>query len=245
MILLRNQRGDAFIFALIMVAAAGIIFLGTQVVQDSVQSRLNLFRIRSQMTLMEQRIRQALLQPQAYEGCQASAQGSRGCALNMAFLHNFARFPAIGLPCSVTKSSSCGFTVKNWDLNLSRAEVKVALEFSGGEQIRSSLITVQVPEEILQSQIFNCPTLDPTKPVFMGIEPKTGRILCRALTQCGVGEYMTGVTADQAATICRSIPRSIVSCGQDKLISKFAWKGTSFDSSCADRLDPFSYFGGP
>lgn len=241
---LSNQRGDAFILSLVVLAVSGLIFLASQGTHISSTERVQLYRIRSQMNILEQNLRFALAQPQAYQGCQSTAGGSRGCTLNSSFLKAFEDFKGVGLPCEDSSGKQCGFKIRNWSLNQSKLEVKVDLEFVGSSQLHKSSIVVQIPEEIMQAQVFSCPALSPTTPVFSGIDPNTGQIKCRSIPRCVSGEYMTGIDRNRVDALCSKIPTDTVACGPGQMISSFKWKGTSFASTCKDRLDPFSHFGG-
>lgn len=247
---IHNQRGDAFILALVLMAVSGFVFLAAEGLMRSTTERIQLYKVRSQMNLLERKIRLALNQPQAYQGCQTSTNGSNGCTLNMTYLKSFEKIPLIGGCPSPAKAAggkaagaTCGFEIKNLKLNTVNKQVTLQISFQGDFHLQAANIQVEIPDELLQSETFYCPLVDPTKPVFLGFEAHSGKLNCRDLPQCGSGSYMTGVNKNKGDVLCRPIPSQKVQCAGTQMLSSFKWEGNNVTHTCVDRLDPFAYFG--
>ncbi|MNJ96848.1 hypothetical protein D3C87_145820 [compost metagenome] len=232
--LLMNERGDTFIMALVLLAAAGALFVGAQSVSESSLDRLNTYKARAQMNILEQRVRMAVNQPMAFVNCD-SKDGIGTCDLDLTYLNAYSSNTGIGSE----------FKPKDWNLDRATRVVTVTLEYTGPYKIKNTNIAIKVPDELLQSQIFNCPAIDPNKPIFQGLDSATGGIICRELTRCLPGEYLNGMNKETGRSECLTIPSEPRGCAAHQMLSEWKWVGNDFKHNCKDRLDPFTYFGGP
>lgn len=239
---LSNSRGDAFIMALILIGILGFVFTGVQVLQDSSKKRVQNLKVRTWLTSTELRVRQALMQPEAYLGCTSSATGaSTGCTLNTAFLKGYEFVPQQGGSCN---GSQCGVRVSNWAFNNTTREVTSTISFEGAIDAKDTTLRMKVPEEILQAASFFCPSLNPATPIFKGVDSQTGRVICAPIVQCPTGSYMTGVRSDTLNSICSNFPTGSATCAVTEHIASFSWQGTIFSRTCATRPDPVMPTGG-
>ena len=228
---IKNQRGDTFIMALVLLAAAGALFVGAQTVSESSLDRLNTYKVRAQMNILEQRVRMTVNQPMAFANCN-SQEGVASCTLNQTYLDTYFSNTGIGSE----------FRVTNRNLNSATRVFTATLEYTGPYKIKNTNISIKIPDELLQSPIFSCP---PERPVFQGLNPATGKIICRELVKCGPGEFLRGVNATTADSICMGIPVDPKGCAPNYALSEWTWIGSDVRHNCKPALNPFNYFGGP
>ena len=243
---LSNQRGDAFILSIIAMAIAMVAFLSLQTIGHTLEKKFAQARARNQLSLIESQIRQHFRQPNAFTGCQ-SQTGAQACQVNAGAFARLSQIPARGGLCSLTTMpQSCHFKSQVISFDPSTRILKIKLELANAISMNASEFSVEVPDEILQSSSFTCAQLDPSNPVMMGLDPATGQVRCRGLQTCPTGQHMISINGSTAQPQCAPLPTGIVSCPNGQMLQSLEWKGgTQVNHSCMDRLDPFSYFGGP
>lgn len=232
--LLMNERGDTFILALVLLTTAGVLFVGAQSVVESSLNRLNTYKVRARMNILEQRTRMALNQPMAFANCN-SKEGVASCSLNLPFLKTYTSNTGIGAE----------FEVDGWNLDPVRRLVTARLVYTGPYKIKNTDIAIKIPDELLQSLVFSCPALDNERPVFQGLDPTTGKIICGSLPACPRGTYLRGIEAATANSVCHEIPKTPIGCPAGSMLSEWSWVGNEVKYACKPRLNPFDYFGGP
>lgn len=187
--------------------------------------------------------------------------GIRGCVINEQYFARIAQTVVPGAVCA--NGASCGIrlilrpavaghppldftTATN---PVSGATESVGLfpyqliyegsEFSlrpGGYDLRNNPTGMMVPREILQSQIFDCSAVDPTRPVFGGFDAG-GSPICRGFNECPTGTYGSALDFRTLVMTCLPLvtPDKNVNCssGQTK-ISNVNFAGGALTSSCSE-----------
>lgn len=243
---LNNQRGEAFLFAVIALTVSLVAFLVLQVLGQSLEKKVALSRARAQQSRVEAQIRQHFLQPSAFTGCQSSS-GTASCQVNQSAFAVWARVPGRGGLCAaVPTGGECEFRSEIIRFDPAQRQVRVRLQLQGALQLSPSEFVIDIPDEILQSSSFTCADLDAAKPLLTGYDTATGQVLCRGLHTCAENEFMVAVGASSSQPQCAPLPVGTVNCGSGQMLGSFEWRGGSnLHHTCQPRLDPFTYFGGP
>lgn len=237
--ILRSETGGVFAHSLMVLAIASLSSL-IIVQQGRVSEKLSRTpRIKSQMTLTEQKIRQALTNPSSYIGCSSTA-GYSSCQLNKAIIeNNFSKtFP--GSDC-LTPNCGIKVTLGAPDLSGGKYTVPYTIEYQGQEvSIKTVQQSVEVPTDVLQSSSYRCP--DET-PIFSGYDT-AGKVKCTALPPpCGVGQYVAEINPSTLVPTCQPI-QGPVACPGDQFIQTFEWRaGAMPNFTCSPRKNLFTFFG--
>lgn len=250
--ILNNQRGDAFVVAMVTVGVSLVSSLLMMNYSLQIESGSKRPKIKSMMSSIEGKVRSVLLSPTSYANCSSSETVSvrDSCQLKTNLVTDLTLvIPEAKCP---AKKPSCGILVQlkaPFQNNLvisgqtyTRAQVNIAYE--GTDLALKSLdVVVDVPADILQSSgVYKCP---PAKPKFKGFNPN-GSMNCEALSaQLGVNKYVIGVDPNGLATTAGSLPTSDLSCSSGQFFQSVQWVngGSSISTTCANRRDPFALFG--
>lgn len=232
----KNDRGNALLFSLLGAGAlAGALLLVTSNTQVSEQTRY-VARIKAIQTLTELRLKTALMQPAFYSGCN-SATGSSSCSIVPSKLNPFRLIRVPGAKCP--PGASCGIVLENDAFDAATRVFTGTLRYHGEKvSIAPVQIRVDVPEEILQTQSYDCGALNAATPIFAGYD-SAGKPICRGFGSCGDGQFVSGVNPTTLAPICTALPTS-ASCSVSQFISGLKWDGgSSIQVTCTPRKDPF------
>lgn len=210
-------------------------------------------RVKSMMTSIESKVRQALLSPSSYSGC-ATGFGGGGrttCTLNEGQITSL-RAILPDAPCP-NGPNTCGIAVIRESFNpslntpngiVTRAVFRIRYEGTDFP-LKDILVTEDVPADILQTGgRYRCPD---TAPKFNGFLAN-GQIDCTALPpRAGVNEFVNTIDMNNLNTTKFPLP-SLAQCpGNDinQFVNYVNWGngGTLFSITCTSRLDPFSTLG--
>lgn len=238
--ILNNQKGSMLVNALavsiIVAVVSGVIL------QQSLTSlkTLRLPRIKSAMSAVEGSIRHIAMQPGSYSNCDTPAgAGFSSCSFDLTQLASLKETipgcdgaPGCGIFVASVAGPDAGFdgTTKT---------LFTTISYEGAEiSVKSKVVTIVVPDEILQQNTILCP--DAT-PIFQGFNP-SGTKKCRALDTgkpngCNTaGTYMAGFNVDTMNYVCQTISSAGVSCGG--MIQNVSFVGSAFNYTCTGRTAP-------
>lgn len=251
--MIKNERGDALIFAMMMVAICLISSLLMMSYSINIESGSKRPRIKSMMSSVEAKVRAALLTPGNYQGCVSSdVAASRGgaCTLKTAAITGLSvKIPDIkcasGVPsCGISVTIETPFTMQTLASGQVVTRGQARINYEGVDfPMRYIEVDMDIPADILQSTGMNrCPT---SKPKFNGFLPD-GRMNCIALDpKLLANEFVFSVDPNGLGTTKGVLPSTDFSCQPDQYFDRVRWVdgGNSIDAHCASRTDPFAAFG--
>jgi hypothetical protein len=248
---LRNQRGDALVVAMVMIATCMVSSLMMMTYGEQIEAGSKRPRIKSMMSSVEAKVRAVLLTPSSYLNCTSSDTVSvrNTCDLNVNAVTSLSRVIK-DVKCPPTKPS-CGILVKlvsfqkSLDVSgqrVSRADVQITYE-GIDYPLKAIDVVMDVPADILQSSgVYQCPT---TKPQFNGFNAD-GTMNCQAMSpRLGANEFVVSVDKNGLTTTKGTLPAADLACGTNEYFDDVKWTdgGMNIYSHCAPRLDPFTTFG--
>jgi hypothetical protein len=249
---LGNQRGDAFVVAMVIVGISVVSSLLMMTYSMQIISGSKSPRMKSMMTSMEAKVRAVLLTPATYTKCGCPTVAKRSnFNLKVNEVTQLSRVipgvqcpsskPACGISVAMLKPFNPSLIVSGGQL-VSRAEVRISYEGTDFP-LKPIDVVVDVPADILQlSGIYQCPA---AKPKFNGFLPD-GSINCEALpSKLGPNQFMVSVDPAGLGTTPGTFPSADLSCSPDQFFDSVKWTdgGNSIYSHCAPRGNPFDVFG--
>jgi hypothetical protein len=190
-------------------------------------------RIKSLMSVLEAQVRNRARQPEAYTGC---ANGS-GCAVNPNFFADIQHQVISGAACP-PEQAKCGILLSLQPFQAATSTFQAAISYEGKETKPKPLsLSINVPLEVLQADVFRCGLLNPNLPVFTGFTASTGAPICKGFNTCGAGQFASGVNVSSRTLKCKSLP-SALRCSMPQMVSSLGWSGDALSVGCSDRPDP-------
>lgn len=265
--IISNSKGNVFIISLITLAVVTILATSMPSLINSGLQQAKVTRLRSQMRVVETRLRSQLNQPTAFVDCdsQAAVIGSiNSCKVSRTLINKFVRNLAPGTKCS-TPTSGCGIELFaanlsttpmtstpinfNADLPITQisadgksAKLDLMLKYSGDDvSIQDTLVELHIPFDILQSSAFDCGAINSALPIFVGIGAN-GKPICRGINDCGPGKFVQSIDPATLEITCGTLSGN-PSCGTGEMLSSLDWSsGNVFTHTCVPRLDPYTVF---
>jgi len=250
---IRNQRGDAMIVAIIVAGMSLLSSLMMMNYANQVHKVSRNPRIKSMMTALEAKVRMELLRPTSYN---CTGSGRSNCALINSKITSLGRNVA-GAQCwsvisggrtPILSPTNCGFrvTVESFAVSAGLSRATVRIRYEGNEMpMRDTNVIMDIPADIMQSVsngIYQCPE---SAPKFLGFHPD-GRLNCVSVTGSRAlpGQFINAIASNDLTTSKYDLP-SRVDCGAGNIVSYVDWGsgGTQFNHHCQGRPDPFSKFG--
>lgn len=236
--MIADERGNVLLFSLIGVGSlVGLALFIASSSQVSEKARY-VARVKALQTLTELRLKTAAMQPAFYSGCNSSS-GSSSCQVVPSKLDPFRVTRVPGAKCAAGVTS-CGIVLENAAFNSSTRIFTATLRYNGTQTGLAPVnVRVEVPEDLLQAQNYDCGAMNAEAPVFAGFD-SAGKPICRGLPACGDGQFITGIHPTTLVPICKSIPTS-AGCSSSQFIGSLTWNGGSnLQVTCTDRKDPFT-----
>lgn len=233
-----NSRGNVLMFALLAAGGMmGLLLFVTSANQVSDQARY-VARIKAIQTLTELRLKTLAMQPAFYSGCNSSS-GSSSCQIVASRLDPYRLIRVPGAKCAAGVTQ-CGIALENEAFNGSARVFTATLKYTGEKPVIAPVqVRVEVPEDLLQAQNYDCGAMNPEAPIFTGFD-SAGKPICRGLAPCGDGQFISGINPESLAPVCKTIPNS-VGCSANQFIGSISWSGGgNIQVTCTSRKDPFS-----
>jgi len=245
--LLKNQRGDVLMIALMLVAISLISSLTLLRYAQTMQAGSRNPRVKSMMMALEAKVRSELLKPVNYN-CPA---GRDSCNLSDTIAQITALSRSIpGAHCP-QGTPTCGLDVSVLSFNKAEdigggviaTRARVRIRYTGDDlALEDTNVVMDVPADILQpTGVYQCPS---TKPKFNGFKAD-GTIDCIPLPpRAQSNQFVETITLDNVATNTFTLPGP-TDCSSDQILSQVKWKdgGKTFSFTCSPRTDPFTVFG--
>ena len=250
---IKGESGSALLISLMVVIIVAVTFLAVLNMNQTAERQMYMVRYRNQMNTFESRWRSLLQESSSYQNCTFD---TNTCELKPTVLANNKSLQLLGGGCPPPEPNSaetgitCGFTAAVvFDPTARTATLAIT---PVGFKLKPLQAIVAIPNDILQLNETSCPLIDPTKPLFKGIDTN-GHAICLPLPkpECDtdVLRYAVGINHVTGAIICRAFPTTTVGqtkCPLTQFIESFSWEaGQKYEPgkiSCVDRLSPFSLF---
>ena len=252
-----SSRGNALVGALVAVGISGIVTMSAIGYNNAFIHTSRVAYVRAAFSTLESNIRFMAMQPYAYDcGAQGTVNTQLGGLANCKFRTNaqhetyFKPVESITFPGAQCEPGvkDCGFSLKNLKLTPTPTPTgltgvfSATLSYDGKEiSLAPSNITLTVPTDVLQSQTFDCATVDATKPVFAGFDSTTGAPICRGFADCPTGQYVKSLNFKNMTRVCGSLApeNDKLNClpaksGLDQpMIRTMQWSNGVVSSTCA------------
>ncbi|MFN7824962.1 MAG: hypothetical protein ACK5P6_06345, partial [Pseudobdellovibrionaceae bacterium] len=240
-----SQRGSAIINALVVSLVIGgtsaLILRQAEITEKSTRYP----RIRQLMNNVEIRMRTLSLSPSAYLCTDPNVRNTSTCSIRTSLFEEFNTTIA-GADCP--GGGTCGIRVLDQRLESGASTVNAAqqslwyvarLEYFGEEiGLRPREVRFEVPFEVLQADVIQCPA---AMPIFAGFDAR-GDMICRPLSlDCPPGHYMSQVNPNNLQGTCVSLGAPVSAPG-GQMISGVSWSGGVITPAMAARKAPLSYF---
>jgi hypothetical protein len=229
----RSEAGNIMLTA--MIVAAMVVVGATSAYHrfGDTKDSFRTSRIKSLMTVLEAQVRNRARQPEAYTGCVAGA----GCETNPNFFADIQHEIISGAVCPPGQPQ-CGIVLTLKPFQASTFTFQAVISYEGKEIKPKPLsVSVVVPLEVLQADVFSCGLLNPDLPVFTGFTRLSGQPICKGFNSCGAGQFVSGVNVSTRTLKCKPLP-STLSCSPPQMVSSLVWAGDALSVSCSDRPDP-------
>ncbi len=249
---LRSEKGTMLLTALGLIVLASFAVIGAEAARTFFNKQSRTVEIRAKMSSLESVIKLIALQPTTYSCPNQTAGGTMtrfaDCTIIKTAFDSAKDLVVGGAQCPQGRTV-CGVrlvvndegSTKGLALD-SAGRFTATVIYEGTETpLPASMISMEIPAEVIQAGFFDCSLRDPSKPIFVGFL-SNGQADCRGFANapCPRGSFMTDIDFKGMSVTCtrlNDIPGIRRTCGSQEMIASIDWRpdgsSTTVEITCA------------